>query len=134
MKLKWAMQRLLSFMCAAAVALVAWACNHDMPHSEGAGGGSTTPSGPTGGPSADASKVIERFLAIDSSHDSTSKTHAIIRAADNVSRLDIQMTIYRKREPGGRQVMLVDLTSPTEERDRDALITVSPQGDIEATP
>jgi hypothetical protein len=39
--------------------------------------------------------------------------------------------MYRKRQPDGRLMMLVEFTAPSEERDRDGLITVSADGQIE---
>jgi hypothetical protein len=43
----------------------------------------------------------------------------------------IQFTMYRKHEPDGRLMMLIEFTSPPEERDRDGLITAFPDGRIE---
>ena len=43
----------------------------------------------------------------------------------------IQFTMYRKHQPDGRQFMLIEFTAPAEERDRDGLITVFPDGRIE---
>jgi hypothetical protein len=44
----------------------------------------------------------------------------------------IQLQMYRKREPDGRLLILAEFTFPAEERDRDGLITVFPDGRIEA--
>jgi hypothetical protein len=41
--------------------------------------------------------------------------------------------MIRKREPDGTQLLLIDFTAPTEERDRSSLIRISPEGEIEAT-
>ena len=43
------------------------------------------------------------------------------------------MSISRKLAPDGRKLMLVEFTSPEVERDRNALVIISPQGNIEAT-
>ena len=39
--------------------------------------------------------------------------------------------MYRKRHADGRHLILIEFTSPPEERDRDGLITVFPDGQIE---
>jgi len=44
----------------------------------------------------------------------------------------LQLTVYRKREPDGRLLILIEFTAPAEERDRDGLITAFPDGRIEA--
>jgi hypothetical protein len=43
----------------------------------------------------------------------------------------VHFTMYRKHNPDGRLSMLVEFTAPSEERDRDGLITVFPDGQIE---
>jgi hypothetical protein len=43
----------------------------------------------------------------------------------------IQLNNYRKNQPDGRRLILVEFTAPAEERDRDGLITVFPDGQIE---
>jgi hypothetical protein len=44
----------------------------------------------------------------------------------------LQLTMYHKHEPDGRLLILIEFTAPAEERDRDGLITVFPDGRIEA--
>jgi hypothetical protein len=44
----------------------------------------------------------------------------------------LQLNMYRKHEPNGRLLILIEFTAPAEERDRDGLITVFPDGRIEA--
>ena len=90
----------------------------------------------TGKPSAalDAAPIVERYRTLDKSHDSTMKMRASIRSNDqaeiNAVR-SVQLTMYRKHEPDGRLLILVEFTAPAEERDRDGLITVFPDGQIE---
>ena len=83
-----------------------------------------------------AAQIIERYRALDDSHDSTIKLGAQIKGGEDSPELNsprqIQLTLYRKREPDNRLLMLVQFTSPPEERDRDGLITVFPDGRIEA--
>lgn len=85
--------------------------------------------------SADAAPIIERYRALDNSHDSTIKMQASISATGEDSGPNapqrVQLTIFRKRQPDGRVLMLIEFTAPAEERDRDALITVLPDGQIE---
>lgn len=87
-----------------------------------------SPSGP------DAASIIERYRALDNSKDSTTRLRARIsgsRSEELAVPRQIQFTIYRKREPDGRLMMLIEFTSPPEERDRDGLITAFPDGRIE---
>jgi hypothetical protein len=83
----------------------------------------------------DAASIIEQNRALDSSHDSTMKMRARISGSGSSQELnaprEIQFTIYRKHEPDGRHLIVIEFTSPTEERDRDGLITASPDGRIE---
>lgn len=87
---------------------------------------------PTG---LDADVIIERYRALDNSHDSTTKLRARISGSGSPEDLtaprQVQFTLYRKHEPDGRLVILIEFTSPTEERDRDGLITVYPDGRID---
>src|SRR5258708_79297 len=86
-------------------------------------------------PGPDATSIIQRYRAMDNSHDSTTKLRARISGSGNSEDLStprqIQLTMYRRHEPDGRLVMLIEFTSPAEERDRDGLITVYPDGRIE---
>jgi outer membrane lipoprotein-sorting protein len=83
-----------------------------------------------------AAQIIERYRSLDNSHDSTIKMRALINSQEDQAGLNtpkqIQLTMYRKREPDGRLLILAEFTSPPEERDRDGLITVFPDGRIEA--
>lgn len=83
-----------------------------------------------------AAAICDRYRALDNSHDSTIKMRARISGFENAEALNaprqLQLTIYRKHEPDGRIVVLIEFTSPVEERDRDGLITAFPDGRIEA--
>ena len=81
---------------------------------------------------ADATQIIERNRALDNSRDSIMKLVARIQGPDGVPP-EIAMTVYRKREPDGRLLMLIEFTSPAQERDRSAIVTVSPEGEVEGT-
>jgi hypothetical protein len=86
--------------------------------------------------SADAQRegdqIAERYRAMDNSEQSVSKTRAVVKNADGTTQ-EVAMSISRKRAPDGRKLMLVEFTSPDQERDRNALVIISPKGDIEAT-
>ena len=87
-------------------------------------------------PSAiDAAPIIDRYRALDNSRDSTTKLRASISGDSERSGLEtprqILFNIYRKRHPDGRQLILIEFTSPPEERDRDGLITVFSDGQVE---
>ena len=88
------------------------------------------------GPVASAtpvSEIISRYQSTDRSTDSTMKMKASVESQDSTKPEAIELTIRRKKEPDGTQHYLVDFIAPAQERDRDALITVSPAGQIEAT-
>jgi hypothetical protein len=100
-----------------------------------------TPAGPesekNGPPSGiTAAQIIERYRALDTSHDSTVKLRAQIsgqgESPDPNAPKQLQLTICRKHETDGRFVTLIEFTAPLEERDRDGLITVFADGRIEA--
>lgn len=84
----------------------------------------------------DGSTCVERYRALDNSRDSTIKMRAQITSSENSQEMNaprqIQLTTYRKHEPDGRLVLLIEFNSPPEERDRDGLITVFPDARIEA--
>jgi hypothetical protein len=83
-----------------------------------------------------AAQIIERHLALDTSQNSTIKMRAQISSEGESAELNapkqLQLTIHRKREANGGFLTLIEFTAPLEERDRDGLITVSPDGGIEA--
>ncbi len=83
-------------------------------------------------PSVDVAQLIERYRALDDSRDSTMKMRAKIEGGSS-GPPEVQMNIYRKRMADGTKVMLIEFTAPDQERDRDALVTTTPQGEIEAT-
>lgn len=73
-------------------------------------------------------ELIDRYRALDNSTDSTARLSCTITNSETKRLL---LTIYRKRAPDGRRLMLVEFTSPELERDRDGLITILPDGKIE---
>jgi hypothetical protein len=75
---------------------------------------------------------MSRYSSLDGSIDSTTKLKASVRSEDGSKPELIQLTIFRKKEPDGTQHYLIDFTAPPQERDRDALINVTPTGEIEA--
>ena len=83
----------------------------------------------------DAGAIIERYRALDNSQDSSIKIRASISTNDPAVALNavkqVQFTMYRKHQPDGRVLILIEFTEPAEERDRDGLITVFPDGQIE---
>jgi hypothetical protein len=99
-------------------------CDNKPPASNGSQ--PVTASGP------DASEIVKRYLATGNIRDSVLKMRARItdENAPSESRAPIELTIYRKRSADGAQIMLVEFNS-LEERDRDALVTITPQGEAE---
>jgi hypothetical protein len=49
------------------------------------------------------------------------------------SSKEVHFNLYKKRKPDGSQVILAEFIRPVEERDRSAIITVSPRSEVEAT-
>lgn len=83
----------------------------------------------------DAGPIIERYRALESKRDSTTRLRVSISGSnDGANRetgREIQLNIYRKYRPDGHRYMLIEFTVPPEERDRDGLITIFPDGQIE---
>lgn len=83
----------------------------------------------------DAGPIIERYRALESKRDSTTRLRVSISGSnDGANRetgREIQLNIYRKYRPDGQRYMLIEFTVPPEERDRDGLITIFPDGQIE---
>ena len=90
------------------------------------------PSGTNPKTALDTAKIIEGFRAVKPPDRSTAKMKVKIQEGDQPSR-EVRLTIYRSLKADGGQVMLIEFTTPTEERDRSSLISINPQGDIEAT-
>jgi len=98
----------------------------------------SAPSAPSGtggsggaGTAPDVTTLMSKYANLDTSHTSVTKLKASIQPSDGKAE-EVQFTIYREHQPGGDEHLLVEFTSPAEERDRDALINVNPQGAIEA--
>lgn len=95
--------------------------------------GNSSPSSAT--TTIDAGPIIEHYLALDTSRDKTIKVRASIstpgETVETSPPRQVQFTMYRKHQPDGRVLILVEFTVPAEERDRDGLITVFPDGQIE---
>ena len=96
-------------------------------------GNSSRPS--AGATMPDAAPIIARYRGLDDSRDSTIKMRALINSegegAGSNAPKQIQLTMSRKRQPDGRVMILAEFTAPAEERDRDGLITVFADGQIE---
>jgi hypothetical protein len=115
------------------IALILCGC-HNEPASNSASATNNNAAAPS--PGIDVATIVERNRALDNSRDSTIKIRAQITNSGaseetNLPR-QLQLTIYRKHEPDGRIAMLIEFTAPSEERDRDGLITVFPDARIEA--
>src|SRR5260370_40167903 len=72
-----------------------------------------------------AAQIVERYRSLDDSHDATIKMKALITSQEDPAGLNapqlIQLTMYRRREPDSRLLILAEFTSPPQERDRDGL-------------
>jgi hypothetical protein len=117
-----------------ALLLLSTACGRKLEGTVTPDNGNSSPSSaPT--PAIDAAPIIERYRRLDTSRDSTIKMQASIGTKNDGGEtnapLQVQFTMYRKHQPDGRQLILIEFTAPAEERDRDGLITVFPDGQIE---
>ncbi|GEM_PF-1174240 len=124
-------QKRLAGFALVMLALTSAACGEKAP--------GITPPAPSNAPAAatpeaakEGERVIQQYLALDKSKDAVMKIAVKVQEADGQSR-DLQMTISKKRQADGSLLMLVEFTAPAEERDRNALLAITPQGDIEGT-
>ena len=100
-------------------------------------GGKPTSTAPTTAPAApnaeaEGERIIGAYRALDNSHDSALKMSVKIQEADGQTH-DVQLDIATRRESDGKRLMMINFIAPPQERDRNALLTVFPQGDIEGT-
>lgn len=121
----------VAWLVIACALVISPGCNNNSARDRQPANSSAQPAN-SGSTMMDAAQIIERNRALDNSRDSTMKLRARIQGSDGVPP-EVAMTVYRKREADGRMLMLVEFTSPPQERDRSAIITVSPQGEVEAT-
>jgi hypothetical protein len=127
----WVRKPLVGLGCAVLPLLLLAACSQT-PVNENRGAETPVQPGSSAGPSPAVGDIISRYESIDGSIDSTTKLKASVRSQDGSKPEVIQLTIFRKKEPDQTQHYLIDFTAPAQERDRDALINVTPGGDIEA--
>lgn len=124
-------RRSLAAICLLPLALIG--CGKKADHSPA--NNNSQPSAASG--ALDGEQIVERFRALDTGRDSTMRLRVKIEntggAAETPNPGEIQMTIYRKRMNDLSVAMLVEFTAPAQERDRSALVTLSPRGSIEAT-
>jgi len=117
-----------------ALLLLSTACGRKLEGTVTLDNGNSSPSS-VPSPAIDAAPIIERYRSLDNSRDSTIKMRASINTKNEGGETNaprqVQFTMYRKHQPDGRLLILVEFTAPAEERDRDGLITVFPDGQIE---
>lgn len=78
----------------------------------------------------EGARIFEKYRALDKSFDSVTRMQVKIEEGGGQSR-DFEMRISRMREADGRLMMFSEFLAPSEERDRNALITLQPRGEIE---
>jgi Outer membrane lipoprotein-sorting protein len=85
----------------------------------------------------DAAQILERYRALDNSRDSTIKMHAKVESAASdgytTAPPAVELVMFQKRNAEGGKRMFIEFIAPAQERDRDALIRVGAQGDVEGT-
>jgi hypothetical protein len=126
-------KRALLWFCLCAFPLTLSACG-DHPVSKPDAPASTPPaaSANTAEAASEGQRLIEKYRALDNSRDSAIKIQVKVQEADGQSH-DVLLGVSNKREADGRRLMFSQFLSPAEERDRNALIAISPQGEIEGT-
>jgi hypothetical protein len=116
--------------CAVSAVLLLASCTRDSGNENREAGSPVQPGSGAASPAVD--DIISRYESLDGTIESTTKLKASVQSQDAGKPELIHLTIFRKKEPDGSQHYLIDFTAPPEERDRDALINVTPGGDIEA--
>jgi hypothetical protein len=124
----WPKRRALLIFCLYAVALSLSACGEKPPSTPATA--PTTPASPAAG--SEGQRILEHYRALDKSQDSFIKLEVKIQDADGQNR-SVVLGVSSKRKADGRRLMFSEFLSPAEERDRNALIAISPQGEIEGT-
>ena len=128
-----ALPHMLPLMLLCVLATFASACGD---HTAGEGGKTGLPATPpaTGISEAEreGARIFEQFRAHDTSKDSVTRMQVRLLEEDGQSR-DIELRVSRKREADGRLLMFSEFLAPAAERDRNALITMRAQGEIEGT-
>ena len=126
-RLEFSSQLLMTF-CASVFLVVSTACGTKSPGSRETGDSPAK----TTDPALEGERIIEKYLSQSRADQSLTMMRAKVHDSDGATR-EVELTMRRKRAPDGAQWTLAEFTSPPEERDRDALIKVSPKGDVEAT-
>src|SRR5262245_30745817 len=123
------LSRALICLCLVALALTLTACN------EKTSGYTPPPSSPvSSNPEAakEGARIMQQYLALDTAKEVAMKMTVKIQDEGGQSR-ELQMNLAKKRQADGSRLILIEFTAPAEERDRNALLTITPQGDIEGT-
>jgi outer membrane lipoprotein-sorting protein len=120
--------RCLLVLAACVSGTVFAACNTTAPVGEKQPAATGTPASNA----PDAEQIIKKYIAATDNSDSIMRLRARIERQSG-SASELQMTITRKREADGRKLMLIEFTSPAEERDRDAVVQLTPDGEIEGS-
>jgi Outer membrane lipoprotein-sorting protein len=86
---------------------------------------------------ADAERILTQYRATDNSDASSTRMRANIQSSGkefgSKTPPVVELTMHRKRATDGTKLLLIEFTSPDEERDRNALVVVGPAGDVEGT-
>lgn len=120
--------RALLVFCLCAVLISLSGCGEKPPSSVA----TAPPTSANPAASSEGQRIIEQYRALDKSQDSFIKMEVKIQDADGQNR-NVVLGVSNKRETDGRRLMFSEFLSPAEERDRNALIAISPQGEIEGT-
>jgi hypothetical protein len=117
-------------VCACALGAAFFGCGKDQKQADNKPAATNTQAAGA----VDAAQIIERYRAIDDSRYSAIKLRSKIedlKPAETAAPPVVEMMMYQKREADGSKKMFIEFTAPAQERDRDALIVISPHGDIE---
>ena len=132
-KRKLAPPHTLPLLLLCTLATFASACGE---HATGEGSKAVLPAAPSAAGLSEAeregARIFAQYRALDASKDSVTRMQVRMVEEDGRGR-DVEMRVSRKREADGRLLLFSEFLSPAEERDRNALITLLAQGEIEGT-
>lgn len=121
---------ILCFAVALVFAIASTACNsYTKPTSEPPPASTGTATGPS------TSDIMTRFYSLDRGRDSVLRMKVKIAGSgggvETGTPGQVEVSLYNKRTAGGGRLMLIEFLSPAQERDRDALITITPKDEVE---
>jgi hypothetical protein len=83
----------------------------------------------------DGSAVMAHYFALDRGKDSVLRMRVKIKISGESTEpgtpSEVEVKLYSKQPAAGGRLMFIEFLSPAQERDRDTLITIGPDGEVE---